>query len=127
MKFFRGDKMQKEKLKINTFGEIGSTMCISTEEGEKIYSIIRKAFDKKISVEISFLNIEMITSAFLNAAIGQLYGKYKEIFVQQHLFVKDIANEDKVLLKKVVERAKEYFTNKKNMKKIIAEGLNENA
>jgi len=118
--------MRKEKLKINLLGEVGSTMCVSTEDGEKIYSIIKKAFDKNISVEISFLNIEMITSAFLNAAIGQLYGKYEENFIQQHLFVKDIADEDKCLLKKVVKRAREYFANKKNMKKVIAEGLNEN-
>ncbi|PIU19046.1 MAG: hypothetical protein COT16_00335 [Elusimicrobia bacterium CG08_land_8_20_14_0_20_44_26] len=119
--------MQKEKLKINTFGEIGSTMCISTEDGEKIFSIIKKAFDKNITVEISFLNIEMITSAFLNAAIGQLYGKYEEKFIQQHLSVKDMADEDKFLLKRVVVRAKDYFANKKNMEKVIAEGLNENA
>lgn len=116
-----------KKVTINIFGEVGSKMCVSTEDGQKIYSIIKKAFDKKMSVEISFLNIEMIISAFLHAAIGQLYGKYKEDFIRQHLSVKDIQDEDKFLLKKVVERAKKYFANQKNMEKVIAEGLNENA
>ena len=114
-----------KKVNINIFGEIGNKMCVSTEDGEKIYSLIKKAFDKKISVEISFLNIEIITSAFLNAAIGQLYGKYEESFIKKHLSVKDIMDEDKFLLKRVIERAKEYFADKRNMKKAIAKGLKE--
>ena len=51
-----------------------------------------------------------ITSAFLNTAIGQLYGKYSEEQIKAGLLPPgDMDKDDLLLLKRVVERAKEYF------------------
>jgi hypothetical protein len=54
-----------------------------------------------------------LTAAFLNAAIGQLYGKFKEDQIRAQLKVKDMQPDDFALLKRVVDTAKQYFRNPK--------------
>ena len=60
---------------------------------------------------LSFMNVTSLTSAFLNAAIGQLYGEFSEEEIRAKLTVKDMEQDDLVLLKRVVETAKAYFKN----------------
>jgi hypothetical protein len=58
---------------------------------------------------VSFRNVTSLTSAFLNAAIGQLYGSFNEEEIRAKLQVEDVEPEDLELLKRVVDTAKEYF------------------
>ena len=48
-------------------------------------------------------------SAFLNAAVGQLYGELPEDYVDQSLSVVDMASDDSQVFKHVVANAKAYF------------------
>jgi len=64
-------------------------------------------------VSLSFDRIETIISAFLNAAIGQLYGELPEEKIRELFNVRDMAQEDLALLKRVVDNAKLYFANRK--------------
>ena len=63
--------------------------------------------DKKIS--ISFHNVTALTAAFLNAAVGQLYGVFSEEKIRSLLKVENIKQDDLALLKRVVDNAKLYF------------------
>ena len=108
-----------EEIKINVFEVIGGTAAVATEDGNNLYLRICKALDKKIYVTLDFMNIELVTSTFLNTAIGQLYSSYSSNILKEYLKVKNMANEDLVLLKKVVERAKDYFKDPDSMKKTI--------
>ena len=61
------------------------------------------------SVELSFLNVEIMTTAFLNADIGQLYGQLDEETAESLLTVQDLLPEDESLLALVKESSKRYF------------------
>ena len=50
-----------------------------------------------------------LTAAFLNAAIGQLYGRFNEERIRSLLKVEDMQPDDIALLKRVVDTAKLYF------------------
>ena len=74
--YFKGGCMNNKKIFISVYECIGEDSAISTEEDNSLYQRIEKALDKDIFVQASFKNIQLITTAFLNAAIGQLYKKY---------------------------------------------------
>src|SRR3989304_5475249 len=98
-----------KEIRINIFELIASHAAVSTTDGENLYERIKKAFDSKIKVILDFNNIELITSTFLNSSVGKLYGQYDLDFIREHLSVDNLSDDDLVLLKKVVDRAKEYF------------------
>ncbi len=58
--------------------------------------------DKKIS--ISFHNVTALTAAFLNAAVGQLYGVFREEKIRSLLKVENIEQDNLALLKRVVDK-----------------------
>ncbi len=113
-----------KEIKVNIFEQIGSSAAVSSEDGEILYKRIMKGLtEKDIIIKLDFANIELITSTFLNAAIGQLYSQFDSPFLRERLKVDNLSKEDLELLKKVVERAKEYFKNKAKMDASIKEAL----
>jgi hypothetical protein len=101
----------KESIALSVFEIVGSPLCVASDDGEKVYERIEKAIKQDRSVSLSFNNITSLTSAFLNAAIGQLYGEFSEQEIRANLSVKDMEPDDLALLKRVVETAKAYFKN----------------
>ena len=112
-----------QSVKISIFEQIGSDAAVASEDGENLFERIDKAFKKNIVVILDFNNIELITSTFLNAAIGQLYSNYESPFLKEHFKVENMLPEDMMILKKVIERAKEYFKNKEEMEESLKEVL----
>ncbi|HJE00152.1 STAS-like domain-containing protein [Levilactobacillus brevis] len=53
--------------------EINSSLAVTSVQAEKVYQILNNNFKQQIRTKIDFSNIETITTAFLNTAIGQLY------------------------------------------------------
>lgn len=89
---------------------ISSSAAVSSNEGDKVFQVINANLKNNEQVLVDFNNLNLIISAFLNAAIGQLYGTYKAEFIKEHLSVIGLSNDDLHLLKKVNDRAKEYFS-----------------
>lgn len=100
-----------EIITLPVFEIVGSSFCVASDDGEKVYERIRKAIRQGRSVAPSFMNITSMAPTFLNAAIGQLYGEFSEEEIRAKLTVKDMEPDDLVLLKRVVETAKAYFKN----------------
>ncbi len=67
----------------------------------------------------------MLTSAFLNIAVGRLYGFFDYEKIKSSLSLKDISDDDRVLLKKVTDTAKAYNKDKKKIEEIENEILGE--
>ncbi len=90
---------------------VGNNICVTAEDGEKIYKAILQALQQGKNVQISFKGVEDITSLFLSAAIGQLYDTkgLSEQEIRERLTVVDATNQDLETLVRTVERAKEYF------------------
>lgn len=94
---------------ISPYEIVGSPLCVASDDGQRIFQRIAAALKEGRTVTVSFRNVTSLTSAFLNAAIGQLYGSFSQEEIRARLKVKDMAPADLALLKRVVETAKEYF------------------
>lgn len=98
-----------KKLTLSLFEIVGNSLCVASSDGEKVYERLSAALKEEVKVTLSFLNVELLTSAFLNAAVGQLYGEFTEEKIRELLDVQDIEPDDVALLARVVETAKLYF------------------
>ena len=95
-------------LTISVFNLVGNGFCVEAKDGDAVFNSISKALQQEQSVEISFHNVEMLTSAFLNTAIGQLYRDFTEEKIRKLVNVVDMADTDIALLRRVIETAKLY-------------------
>ena len=107
----------KDNFTISILEIVGSPFCVASGDGEKVHDRIAASMEKGHAVTISFMNVTSLTAAFLNAAIGQLYGTLKEDQIRTKLKVKDMQPGDFALLKRVVDTAKEYFTDPERFKR----------
>lgn len=115
-----------ETIRISIYEVVGSSLCVASDDGQKVFERLNIAFETDRNVVLSFLNVTILTSAFLNAAIGQLYGKFDEDHIRSLLKVEDAEQDDLALLKRVVENAKQYFKDKERFNQIVDEiGENE--
>ena len=124
MNYFRRDD-KTSPIRVSVFNVVGNSFCVDATDGEAVFATLSKAVQQNQPVELSFQNVDMLTSAFLNTAIGQLYRDFSEKQIRDLLSVTEIANEDKVLLKRVIETAKLYYKDPQwledSIKKIMGE------
>lgn len=110
-----------EEIKISIFEVVGRPLCVASSDGQKVYERLSTAFERDRHVVLSFHSVTALTSAFLNAAIGQLYGTFSEEQIRNLLEVKDMEQDDLALLKRVVDNAKLYFKDPKRFDKVVEE------
>lgn len=102
---------------------IGDEFAVESDDGQKVFDLIARAFDHHEKVRLSFQNIEIVTTAFLNAAVGQLYKNYSEAFIKENLIPIEISKSAKVALKRVVDTAKIYYRDPEALQRSINEIL----
>lgn len=117
--------MENKTITINIFNIIGDKTAMEAEQGQKIFELIDKALKESLNIDVSFQNIELITTAFLNTAIGQLYRDYKEDFIREHLKISNLTNSGAIRLKRVVETAKLYYKDPERLEQSIRDILDE--
>jgi hypothetical protein len=92
-------------MKIEIKDIIEKNIAISTDDGEKVFTKMKKLLEnKEKSIEVSFSGIDMLISHFLNESIGKLYitfpnERWKEI---DSINYTDIDEDDLELLKERV-------------------------
>ena len=97
---------------------VGSEYCVASSDGERVYGTIRAALGGGQNVVLSFRNVALLTSAFLNAAIGRLYGDFTEEELRDRVREVDMSLEDEALLQRVIATAKAYFKNPDRFKQL---------
>ena len=112
-----------ENIRISLFGIVGSPFCVASDDGQKIHDRLNAALKADREVILSFGNITALTAAFLNTAIGQLYGTFSEGQIRSQLKVEDMEQDDLALLKRVVDNAKLYFKDPKRFDQSVQEVL----
>jgi hypothetical protein len=110
--------MEDLQTNINVTNVIGDVYGVEADEGQKVYELIKKAFEKNRKVILSFLNIEILTTAFLNTAIGQLYKDYSEEKIKDSLRVENISDSGKIILKRVIDTAKLFYNDRETFQKL---------
>lgn len=103
-----------DQITIKVTDLIGSKLCISAEDGQKVFEKTEPFIRSGKKITISFENVTMLISLFLNVAIGQLYGSFSQELIRQQLKVKGLSSDDMELLKRVVDNAKKYYSNQKS-------------
>lgn len=101
-------------------------ICVAASDGQMVYAAVSKEIDAGNRVVLSFEGVTRMTTAFLNAAIGQAYGEYSEQQIQNQLGT-PINYEDWHIkrLRMVTKRAKQFFSNKEASSQIISEETDE--
>jgi hypothetical protein len=112
-----------ENLMLSIFETVGSQLCVASSDGQKVHDRLAVALTEGKHVVLSFRNVTTLTSAFLNAAIGQLYGTFGEDKIRALLAVQDMQQDDIALLKRVVETAKQYFSDPQKFDQAVRETL----
>lgn len=110
---------------IQVFDIVGGGLCVSSDDGQLVHDRIAELLREKRKVIISFENIDTLISAFLNAAIGQLYGEFLEEDIRASLSVEKMTPDDKELLRRVIENAKIYFKNREKFDKAWKEEVSD--
>lgn len=114
-----------EGIRISIFEVVGGPLCVATSDGQKVYDRLAAALKADRDVAVSFHNVTALTAAFLNTAIGQLYGIFSQEQIRSRLKVKDIEQEDLALLKRVVDNAKLYFKEPQRFNQVMRGALHD--
>ena len=111
------------EITVRVFDIIGGPLCVSTSDGQRLYDKIAPLLKAGSPVVLSFERIEILISAFLNAAVGQLYGELPEESIRALLSFRDLADDDREMLERVIENAKMYFKTPDDFDRVWREEL----
>lgn len=104
--------------KIFQMEKICGQHCVGVEEGESFFNQIYPLLKLGQEVCLDFSNILTITSSFLNAAIGNLFGQFKDYSFEKLISYNNLDENDIQLLKLVINNAKEHFKKNRNGREI---------
>ena len=111
--------MSNNEIKINIYNEVGGSAAVSDTDGQKVFEKINKALKAGNSVLLDFVKIDMVISAFLNTAVGQLYKEnYSVEFLRSNVKTTNMKKDDWDILATVLKRAKEYYQNPEYREKL---------
>lgn len=85
---------------------IKSDIAVSPAKGDILYNVIKKSIQQEGKIQLDFGNVEQLTTAFLNNAIGNLYKNFTSEELNKNIKVVGLDELDKYLLTKVINRAK---------------------
>jgi hypothetical protein len=111
-------KMKTIRISISSI--VGGGICVAASDGQAVHREIYKVISSGERAEVSFFGVTRMTTAFLNAAIGQLYGEFDADTLRKHLAPPvDFEEWHLRRLKMVVDRAKAYFSDRKRIEEIL--------
>ena len=98
---------------------VRKNQAISSDEAEKIYSMLHGILEKRGKVVLDFSGISLLISSFLNSAVGRLYGEFKQDLIDRSVAYENMDSRDEYILERVIGRAKNYYENKEVIDGII--------
>jgi len=105
---------------INLVAVVGGASCISADDGQKVHDAILAELKQGNKVQLSFAGVEDLTTAFLNVAVGQLYGELDEAILKEQMLPPVDASEVNLgRLKRAVDWAKLFFANPARLKRVV--------
>jgi MoaA/NifB/PqqE/SkfB family radical SAM enzyme len=112
-----------ESILIRIADLVGGPRAVDAADGEKVFEKILPVIKDGRKVRLSFEGITMVITAFLNAAIGKLYGSLPEEQVDKMLEVRDLISAFQPSLDKSIEWSKAYYRDPDRLTKAIMEEL----
>ncbi len=115
--------MKQENIIINVRTVINSPFCIDAADGQKIYELLHKALSEKKHVTLSFRGIELLITAFLNTAVGQLFKDFTEERISSYLSKTELNPQFEPVWEKVLEGAPVFYAHPEVIENDIKEIL----
>ncbi|MDD5757990.1 MAG: STAS-like domain-containing protein [Desulfobulbaceae bacterium] len=109
-------------MKIIIINEKIGANCITLEDGQQIYDAIYPELSAGKPVELDFDKVKIFASPFFNSAIGRLLKDIEPDALNRLLVFKNLNPDGMVVLKRVIENSKQYYSNE-NTRKTIDEIL----
>lgn len=110
---------------LNVVAVSRTSACITPADGQKLYRAIELALENSDVVIVSFLGVKFLISAYLNTALGQLYGRHTADTLNRRLKIADVTDEQLSLVREVLTNAKTYYTDPERMDSLRREAMNE--
>lgn len=92
---------------------VGTPFCIALEDGDKVRQAIAEQLRLGNQIILDLADIELLTSSFLNAAVGDLYEEFTEEEIRDHLHLENATKDDRSLIQYVVANAKLFYARKR--------------
>lgn len=112
-------------LKIKITDHISLNKGITPDEAEPLYEMEMNAFRAGQKVVLDFEGVEMLTTAFLNVIIGNLYKDYTSEELKLKLGLEHLDEATAIRIKKVTTNAKSFYNDEKDYSKVIEEVIHE--
>ena len=110
--------------KIKVSEHITMKQAVTPDEGAKIYDmIILYITSGDIPIELDFSDIDFMTTAFLNVAIGTLYKDYTGEELNNLIRLQNISESHKIRIKQVLDNAKIFYADKEEFDKNVENAL----
>lgn len=93
--------------------EIIGVNCVTPEDGDKLYQLIKPKLIKQELVTVDFENVSVFASPFFNMSIGRLLSDIKPEDLNQFLQIKGLDPDDMMVLRRVIENSKKYYLSNK--------------
>jgi len=87
----------------------GSNLCVSSEDGSAVFEKLLAALNTDRSIELDFSGIELVISAFLNAAIGRLVEHLTIPQIEGRITFTHLSEDDRELIDRVLDNAVLYY------------------
>lgn len=87
--------------------------CLTQSDGEKLRKAITPMLNKAETVRVDFAGVRVLSSPFLNAAIGKLLQEFPPDLLNEHLKIVNVTNAGRALLERVVDNARMFYGDKK--------------
>ena len=96
---------------------LNSQMAVSTEKAEAIFNECKRSIENGESVDLNFDGVKLIITAFLNIAIGKLYGlEIEYVKIDKYLIFSNTTPSIDEMLKRVMENSKKFYSNREKGK-----------
>ena len=99
---------------------IGKPIAVSSDDAAKVKKEVLKSIEADDNIEVSFENIDMLISHFLNVSIGELYAEYdnKWEILDNIKYIGINADDLKLLNERVIPSFKNKLTDKERYESI---------
>jgi len=104
---------------------IEGPICVDAQDGEKVFEAIKYHLKNHENVILSFEGVEFVISAFLNVAIGKLYGDFTEESIKENFRVEHMKQEDVIKLERAIKNGKAFYKNPEAITRIFLESVDE--
>lgn len=91
---------------------IKTDLAVSSESGQEVYKILNENIKNKQRTNVYFSDLSTITTAFFNAAIGDLYANWDSEQLNSYISIKadSLTNLQRNKLQLVMQNAKNKLT-----------------